>query len=210
MRAHNTHLLQVQLTEAEKRDIKTLAASQGLTLKQATLRAFEAWASQLRSRAPAAIPARGTTGADLQKPGQAKRAATPSSDSRRGAERSVSQVRTGDAETRSSHETRSGAGAESASMGSPPQAPDASSRAWLRRAAQLDWSKCPAVQRVPGKTGDVWVVRGTDAPLAEVLQSVAEGQPFLEIAEVFELTLQQLIAVVQFATQGGAPASAGR
>ena len=63
---------------------------------------------------------------------------------------------------------------------------------------------------MPGKTGNVWVVRGTDAPLAEVLQSVAEGQPFLEIAEVFELTLQQLIAVVQFATQGGAPASAGR
>ena len=69
MRANNTHLLQVQLTEAEKRDIKTLAASQGLTLRQATLRAFEAWASQLRSPAPAAIPARGTNGADLAEAG---------------------------------------------------------------------------------------------------------------------------------------------
>ena len=29
------------------------------------------------------------------------------------------------------------------------------------------------------------------------LQSVADGHPFLEIAEVFEITLQQLIAVLQ-------------
>ena len=35
--------------------------------------------------------------------------------------------------------------------------------------------------------------------MADVLQSVADGQPFLEIAEVFEITLQQLLAVVQFA-----------
>ncbi len=84
------------------------------------------------------------------------------------------------------------------------------SRAWFRRAAQLDWSKCAAAQSVQGKTGKVWMVRGTDAPLAEVLQSVADGHPFLEIAEVFEITLQQLIAVLQFAAENAAPASAGR
>jgi len=47
-------------------------------------------------------------------------------------------------------------------------------------------------------------------PLAEVLQSVADGQPFLEIAQVFELTLQQLIAVLQFAAEGAAPSAPGR
>ena len=185
MRAHNTHLLQVQLTEAEKRDIKALAASQGLTLRQATLHAFEAWVAELRSRALPANPARGTAaGAEVQKPGQAKGAATPRQDQR-------------------------------PAGGKPPLARDdgpvpglsASSRAWLHRATQLDWSKCPAVHRVPGKTGNVWVVRGTDAPLDEVLQSVADGQPFLEIAEVFEITLQQLTAVLQFAVQGGEKAA---
>ena len=177
MRAHNTHLLQVQLTEAEKRDIKTLVVSQGLTLRQATLQAFQAWAAQLQSGAPNPRPARSTSASpDSQKPAPPKRAVAPRQDQR-------------PAEAK------------------PPLAPDggpvpnlsASSRAWLRKAAQLDWSKCSAAERLSDKAGHVWVVRGTDAPLAEVLQSVAAGQPFLEIAEVFEITLQQLLAVVQFA-----------
>ena len=78
------------------------------------------------------------------------------------------------------------------------------------RAGRLDWSKSPAVQSVPGKKDNVWVVRGTRAPLAEVLESVAEGQPFVGITEVFKLTLQQLIAVLQFAAESAAPASASR
>ncbi len=124
MPANQTHLLQVRLTEAEKRRIKTLAASQGLTLRQATLQAFEAWASQLPSRAPAPNPARGTpAAADLQKPGQPKRAATSSGGRRRGADHNASPVRSQDAQAQSSHETRLGAGAESATMDSPPQDP---------------------------------------------------------------------------------------
>ena len=63
---------------------------------------------------------------------------------------------------------------------------------------------------MPGKTGNLWVVRGTDAPLAEVLQSVADGHPFLDIAEVFEITLPQLIDVMQFAAENAAPAASGR
>src|SRR5208283_3008752 len=70
MRTHNTNLLQVQLTEAEKCHIKTLAVSQGLTLRQATLHAFQAWELQLQSRARPDDPARGS-GA-----GQPKRDAT--------------------------------------------------------------------------------------------------------------------------------------
>ena len=74
----------------------------------------------------------------------------------------------------------------------------------------MDWSKCPEAQSVPGKTGNVWVVRGTRAPLVEVLHSVADGHPFLEIAEVFEITLQQLIAVLQFAAENAPSPSPGR
>ena len=58
MPANRTNLLQVQLTEAEKRHIKTLAVSQGLTLRQATLHAFQTWESQLRRPTPAANPPR--------------------------------------------------------------------------------------------------------------------------------------------------------
>jgi hypothetical protein len=59
MAADRTNLLQVQLTAAEKRHIKTLAASQGLTLRQATLQAFQIWESQLRRPTPTPNPARG-------------------------------------------------------------------------------------------------------------------------------------------------------
>jgi Ribbon-helix-helix protein, copG family len=43
-----TKLLSVRLPEAERRRIKALAASQGLTLAEAIREAFEAWASQLQ------------------------------------------------------------------------------------------------------------------------------------------------------------------
>jgi len=42
------------------------------------------------------------------------------------------------------------------------------------------------------------------------LESVADGHPFLEIARVFEITLQQLITVLQFAAEGEAPATPDR
>jgi uncharacterized protein (DUF433 family) len=185
MPANRTNLLQVQLTEAEKRHIKTLAASQGLTLRQATLQAFQTWESQLRRQTPAPNPARGArASAGAPMPGQPKPGAVRRQDRRQ----------------------TEGAASSAPSSAAIPSLGTAS-RAWFRRAAQLDWSKCPAAQSVQGKTGKVWVVRGTDAPLAEVLQSVADGHPFLEIAEVFEITLQQLIAVLQFAAENGAPAS---
>jgi len=56
----------------------------------------------------------------------------------------------------------------------------------------------------------IWVVRGTRVPLAGIFKSVAEGYPFVEIQEVFGLTLQQLMAILQFAAEGAAPTSAGR
>jgi uncharacterized protein (DUF433 family) len=74
----------------------------------------------------------------------------------------------------------------------------------------LDWSKCPAAESAQGKSGKIWVVRGTSAPLAQVLQSIADGHPVVKIAEVFEITLQQLVAILQFAAEGAAPAAAGR
>ena len=42
--------------------------------------------------------------------------------------------------------------------------------------------------------------------LADAFSAAADGHPLLEIAEVFELTLQQLVAVLQFAAEGVAAA----
>ena len=53
-----TNLLQVRLSENEKRNIKMMAAGQGLTLREATLAAFTAWAEKLRAQAAAAKSAK--------------------------------------------------------------------------------------------------------------------------------------------------------
>ena len=50
------NLLQVRLTENEKRNIKMMAASQGMTLREATLAAFAAWSQHLRAQAAAPRP----------------------------------------------------------------------------------------------------------------------------------------------------------
>jgi len=52
MPASETKLLSVRLPAAEKRRIKIMAASQGVTIRQAIHEAFDAWAAQLQSRAP--------------------------------------------------------------------------------------------------------------------------------------------------------------
>ncbi len=52
------NLLQVRLSDNEKRNIKMMAAGQGLTLREATLAAFTAWAEKLRALAAAAKSAK--------------------------------------------------------------------------------------------------------------------------------------------------------
>jgi hypothetical protein len=70
---------------------------------------------------------------------------------------------------------------------------------WLQKAAKLDWTKCPAVEILQGKDRRLWVLRGTLAPLKEVLQVMAEGHPVDEVAEAFGVELPQLTDVLKFA-----------
>ncbi len=47
----------------------------------------------------------------------------------------------------------------------------------------LDWSQCPAVERVPGKVSGAWLFKGTRVPvtaLFENLESGASVDDFLE------------------------------
>jgi hypothetical protein len=47
-----TYLFQARISEEEKRRIKTLAASQGMTLQKALTEAFAAWEKELKAREP--------------------------------------------------------------------------------------------------------------------------------------------------------------
>ena len=208
--ADDAKLFAVRLPEAEKRRIKALSASQGLTLGQAIHEAFEAWAAMLRAPARTPGPAPTTPAAtNLEKPRQSKRAAPASSGRGPGTDASSSQHRDADARRASQHRD-AGASRASHSTGGEPLRALPAAIDLLLRAGQLDWSKCPAAESVPGKTGNVWVVRGTHAPLAAIFQGLAEGYPLTQILDDLDITLQQVMAILQFAAEGGMPAATGK
>ena len=72
----------------------------------------------------------------------------------------------------------------------------------------LDWSKCPAVESVPGKLSGAWVFRGTRIPVAAVFENLEDGLTLNQIVEMFDgLTQDQVKAVLDFAAQSlSAPA----
>lgn len=39
----------------------------------------------------------------------------------------------------------------------------------------LDWSRCPAVERVPGKVGGVWLFKGTRVPVSALFENIEGG-----------------------------------
>jgi uncharacterized protein (DUF433 family) len=67
--------------------------------------------------------------------------------------------------------------------------------------AQLDWSQCPAVESIPGKVSGAWVLRGTRMPVQTIFENLEAGLSVMEITEVFDVTEQEVRAVVHFATQ---------
>jgi hypothetical protein len=148
------YLLQLRLTDPQRRRIKSIAAKQGLTLQQAVVEAFDTWAEKLRAGNPAGAPA--------SKP---NRSAAPISE----------------------------------------PGPEPASWAWLKWALHLDWAKCPEVELLGDGVNRVWVLQATDAPLTEVLRTVAEGEALPEVAEIFGLEMSQLAKVVEFAAAATNP-----
>jgi len=65
----------------------------------------------------------------------------------------------------------------------------------------LDWSQCPAVESVPGKVSGAWVFRGTRMPVQTVFANLEAGMSLDEITEVFDVTPEEIKAVLHFATQ---------
>jgi uncharacterized protein (DUF433 family) len=66
--------------------------------------------------------------------------------------------------------------------------------------ANLDWSQCYAVESVPGKVGGAWVFKNTRLPVATVIENL-EDLSVEEVMEQFDVTREQIIAVLEFVAQ---------
>jgi uncharacterized protein (DUF433 family) len=65
----------------------------------------------------------------------------------------------------------------------------------------LDWSQCPAVESIPGKVSGAWVFRGTRMPVKTVFENLESGMSLAEITEVFDVTPEEVKAVLRFASE---------
>ena len=65
----------------------------------------------------------------------------------------------------------------------------------------LDWSQCAAVQSVPGRVSGAWVFRWTRLPVATVFENLEDGMSIEEIMEQFDVTREQVTAVLDFAAR---------
>lgn len=66
----------------------------------------------------------------------------------------------------------------------------------------LDWSQCPAVERVPGKVSGAWVLRGTRMPVATIFENLEAGANIDDILSWFDgLDREQVKAVIDFAAR---------
>jgi uncharacterized protein (DUF433 family) len=74
----------------------------------------------------------------------------------------------------------------------------------------LDWSRCSALESVPGRVSGAWVFRGTRIPAAAVFENLEDGLSIDEIVRMFDgLTREQVRAVLDFAALSlGSPATA--
>jgi len=64
----------------------------------------------------------------------------------------------------------------------------------------LDWSCCPAVERVPGKVGGVWLFTGTRVPVRALFENLEDGARVDEFLEWFPgVTREQVGSVLTHA-----------
>jgi uncharacterized protein (DUF433 family) len=67
--------------------------------------------------------------------------------------------------------------------------------------ATLDWSQCPAVESVPGRLSGAWVFKDTRMPVSAVFENLEAGANIDEIMEWFDVTREQIVAVLEFAAR---------
>ncbi|HEX9693353.1 MAG TPA: DUF433 domain-containing protein [Gemmatimonadales bacterium] len=66
----------------------------------------------------------------------------------------------------------------------------------------LDWSQCPAVERIPGNVSGEWVFRSTRVPVRALFENLEGGASVIEFLEWFPgVTRVQVDAVLEHASQ---------
>jgi uncharacterized protein (DUF433 family) len=64
----------------------------------------------------------------------------------------------------------------------------------------LDWSRCPAVERTPGKVSGAWVFRGTRVPVKALFENLKSGARVDDFLAWFPgVTREHVDAVLQHA-----------
>ncbi len=76
--------------------------------------------------------------------------------------------------------------------------------------ASLDWSKCPAVESIPGKVSGAWVFKGTRTPVSVVFENLEDGMTIDEVMEQFPVSREQVKTVLEFAARSLDAPVAGR
>jgi uncharacterized protein (DUF433 family) len=68
--------------------------------------------------------------------------------------------------------------------------------------ATLDWSRCDAVESVPGKVSGAWVLKGTRMPVSLIFENLESGASIDNIMEWYDgLDREQIKAVIEFAVR---------
>ena len=67
--------------------------------------------------------------------------------------------------------------------------------------AILDWTQCPAVESIPGKVSGAWVFRESRMPVQLVFENLEDGMTIDEITEQYDVTHEQVRAVIEFAAR---------
>lgn len=72
----------------------------------------------------------------------------------------------------------------------------------------IDWSSCPAVERLPDRVSGAWVFRGTRVPVASLFENLEDGALVTQFVEWFPgVTLEQARSVLEHAARSAlAPA----
>lgn len=62
----------------------------------------------------------------------------------------------------------------------------------------LDWSKCSAVESIPGKASGAWVFRNSRTPVKLIFENLEDGMTIDEIIEQYPVSRDEIAAVLDF------------
>ena len=64
--------------------------------------------------------------------------------------------------------------------------------------ANLDWSRCSAVESIPGKVSGAWVLKGTRTPVKVLFENLEAGMSIEEVIEQFPVSREQIDRLMAF------------